>query len=231
MKTNSKIAVGYIRVSTEEQAAEGVSLAMQREKLRQWAALNGYELAAVYSDGGKSGKKTTNRPNLQAALDHACRSGAVVVVYSLSRLARSVRDTLNIAERLDKAGADLASISEQLDTTTAAGKMVFRMLAVLAEFEREQVGERTAAALRHLKAQGKRYSRRIPIGYRLGDDGKSLEPDEGERATLKRIRSLSAEGGSLRSIVATLATEGIRRRDGSPISVKTVRIALAAKAA
>jgi len=76
------------------------------------------------------------------------------VVYSLSRLSRSTKDTLQIAEKLDKAGADLVSLSEQIDTTSASGKMVFRLMAVLNEFERDQISERTSAALQHKKAKG-----------------------------------------------------------------------------
>lgn len=69
----------------------------------------------------------------------------------MSRLARSTRDAITTSERLDKAGAALVSLSEKIDTTTAAGKMVFRMLAVLAEFERDQISERTTTAMQHKK--------------------------------------------------------------------------------
>src|SRR6185295_927090 len=109
--------------------------------------------------------KADNRPALQAALEAACRGKAALVVYSLSRLARSTRDAIGMSERLHKAGADLVSLSERIDTTTAAGKMVFRMLAVLAEFERDQIAERTKGALSHMRNQGKRISGKIPYGY------------------------------------------------------------------
>src|SRR6266581_6504849 len=80
----------------------------------------------------------------------------VLVVYSLSRLARNTTETLELGERLAKAGADLVSLSEKIDTTSAAGKMVFRMLAVLAEFERDQISERTRVAMQHMRCEGKR---------------------------------------------------------------------------
>ena len=82
-----------------------------------------------------------NRPALQTALEAACREHGALVVYSFSRLARSVKDTLSIADRLDAAGADLVSLSESIDTMSTAGKMVLRMLAVLSEFERDLVVE------------------------------------------------------------------------------------------
>ncbi|MEE9311133.1 MAG: recombinase family protein [Planctomycetota bacterium] len=82
-------------------------------------------------------------------------------VYSLSRLCRSTKDAINISEQLDKSGADLVSLSERLDTTSASGKMIFRMLAVLSEFERDQISERTKAALAHKKSLGQRVGHRL----------------------------------------------------------------------
>ncbi len=147
---------GYCRVSTTGQAIDGVSLDAQRAKILAWCAVNDAELVDVFVDAGLSGGKANNRPALQAALDAACKAGGVVCVYSLSRLARSTRDTIAIAERLEKAGAELVSLSERIDTCTAAGKMVFRMLAVLAEFERDQISERTSSSMQHMRACGKK---------------------------------------------------------------------------
>ena len=123
MKSTAKAAVGYVRVSTERQASEGVSLEAQRARIEAWATANGLTLAVedVHVDAGLSGGRADNRPALQAALAEACKRRAPLVVYSLSRVARSTKDALAIAERLDKAGADLVSLSESIDTTTAAG--------------------------------------------------------------------------------------------------------------
>jgi len=139
-------AIGYIRVSTQGQADEGVSLAAQRAKIEAWCSLNDAELVAVFEDAGISGGSMNGRDGLHAALE-ATTKGMALVTYSISRLARNTRDMLDIAERLEKKGADLVSLSERIDTTTASGRMVFRMLAVLAEFEREQIGERTVSRL------------------------------------------------------------------------------------
>src|SRR5438445_303625 len=136
-------AIAYCRVSTELQAHEGVSLEVQQTRIRGWCEVNGYTLAGVHIDAGLSGSRADNRPALQAALGEACRTKAALVVYSLSRLARSTKDAIAISERLAKSGADLVSLSERIDTTSASGKMIFRMLAVLAEFERDQISERT----------------------------------------------------------------------------------------
>ena len=113
-------AVGYVRVSTEQQAGEGVSLEAQKAKIEMWCKANDCELIEVFVDAGISGKSMDKRPGLQRALVSSGK-GMALVVYSLSRLARSTKDTLAISERLDKQGADLVSLSERIDTTGAAG--------------------------------------------------------------------------------------------------------------
>src|SRR4051812_45369527 len=183
--------VSYCRVSTEIQAAEGVSLDAQRGRIAAWCAANGGGLdpADVFLDAGISGKRYDNRPGLTAALDAVTAApGAVLLVYSLSRLARSTRDTIAIAERLERAGADLVSLSEKIDTTSAAGKMVFRMLAVLAEFERDLIAERTRAAMGHKRQKKERISRTAPYGSDLAGDGRTLVDNPRELEAVGLIR-------------------------------------------
>ena len=210
-------AVGYCRVSTEMQASEGVSLEAQRARIAAWCAGCGAALdpADVFADAGLSGKRADNRPGLAAALDAVCAGRGVLVVYSLSRLARSVRDTLAIAERLEGAGADLVSLTESIDTTSAAGKMVFRLLAVLAEFEADLVRERTRGAVAHKRALGERLGQ-VPIGSRLAPDGRTLEPDPAGLRALDDIRAMRALGLSLRSIAARLDADGVPTKRGGP---------------
>lgn len=182
-----------------------------------WCAAAGMVLSGgdVHADAGLSGKRADNRPGLRAALEAVCRPGGVLVVYSLSRLARSVKDTLAIAERLAAAGADLVSLSERIDTTSASGKMVFRMLAVLAEFERDLVSERTRTAFAHKRAQGERVGQ-IPYGSALAGDGRTLVPDAGERAALADARRWRSEGRSLRWIAGELTRLGVPTKNGGP---------------
>lgn len=213
-------AIAYVRVSTEEQATDGVSLEMQKSKIAAWADLNGYDLAGVFDDAGVSGAKA-DRPGLAAALA-AVGKGDALVVYSLSRLARSTRHTIEISERLDKVGADLVSISEKIDTTSAAGRMVFRMLAVLAEFERDQLAERTSAAMQHKKSKGELVGA-VPYGYALADDGVQLVPDPFEQQVLAEARRLHSAGMSLRSIAANLAGMGMFARNGKEFAAMQVR--------
>lgn len=204
-------AVGYIRVSTMGQADDGVSLDAQREKIAAWCLANGHELAAVHVDAGLSGKRSDNRPALQAALDDVCRRHGVLVVYSLSRLARSTKDTLDISEKLERSAADLVSLSEKIDTTSAAGKMVFRMLAVLAEFERDLVAERTSCAMQHKRHRGELVGR-VPYGFDLAADGVQLVENPGEQRVLELVTELRQAGYSMRQIADELTNRGIETK-------------------
>jgi DNA invertase Pin-like site-specific DNA recombinase len=138
-------------------------------------------------------------------------------------LARSTRDTLDIAERLERAGADLVSLSESIDTTSAAGRMVFRMLAVLAEFERDLVGERTRCAMHAKRAKGERTSGHLPFGFSLAADGVHLVESAHEQVILARILELRREGLSLRAIAAELVRLGMKPRSGATWSPKVLR--------
>lgn len=207
-------AVGYLRVSTAGQVADGVSLEAQRARIEAHCLAHGFSLAALQVDAGISGKRMDTRPGLQAAIAEACRLKAPLIVYSLSRLARSTKDAISISERLDKAGADLVSLSENIDTTSAAGKMVFRMLAVLAEFERDLISERTKTALVHMKSKGQRVSGKIPFGSDLAADGKALTSNPAEQTSLALMRSLRAEGKSYHAIAAELDACGIKTKQG-----------------
>jgi site-specific DNA recombinase len=220
-----KKAIGYIRVSTEGQAVDGVSLDAQRAKITAWTELNGYE-AVFFMDAGISGGRADNREALQNALNTA-RAGDALVVYSLSRLSRSTKDTIEIADRLDRIGADLVSLSERIDTTNAAGKMVFRMLAVLNEFERDQISDRTKAALQFKKAKGERIGT-IPFGYSLAADGVSLIENAEEQEVIDVAKELKVSGLSLRAIAAELSERGYKSRKNTAYSHEQVRRMLAA---
>ena len=209
-----KTAIAYIRVSTPGQVDEGISLEAQQAKAEAWCVANDVELSAVFMDAGISGKRADNRPELQKALQAVTECGGILVVFSLSRLARSTRDTLDIGERLEKAGADLVSLSEKIDTTSACGKMLFRMLAVLAEFERDLISERTIAALAYKKQQGKRTGT-VPYGYDLHDDQESLVPNSEEQRVIDWMVELRSEEMSLRKIAARLTTKNIPTKSGN----------------
>ena len=204
-------AIGYIRVSTSGQVEDGVSLDAQEAKVRAWAELNAAEVV-IFRDEGISGSRSDNRPGLQDALTMVGK-GDALVVYSLSRLSRSTKDALILAEVLSKKEADLVSLSEKIDTTTAAGKMVFRMLAVLSEFERDQISDRTRFALAHKKANGEKTGGDVPFGYYL--DGVHLIEDENEQKAIALIRDLRKKGYTLQAICWELQREGYKTRRGN----------------
>lgn len=214
-------AIGYIRVSTQGQVDDGVSLAAQRAKIAAWTDLNGYALSDIFEDAGLSGTKA-DRPGLAAALEAVGR-GDALVVYSLSRLARSTKHTLEISDRLDKVGADLVSLSERIDTTSAAGRMVFRMLAVLAEFERDQTSERTITALQYKKAKGQKTGGLVPYGYRLAPDGLHLVEDPDEQEVICQAQALHHSGLSFRNIAARLQARGLVARNGRTFQANQIR--------
>jgi DNA invertase Pin-like site-specific DNA recombinase len=214
--------VAYCRVSTTGQSEEGVSLEMQRSRIAAWCEANGYQQEAVFVEA-LSGGKASNRPELQKALALACKVKGVLVVYSLSRLARSVKDTLAIAERLEKAGANLASLTERIDTNSALGKMVVRLLSTLNEFEKDTLSERTTGAMAHLRRANRRISPRIPFGYDLAADGQTLLPNAAEQATLARICSWRSEGKTLAAIAAELDAAGVPTKLGGRWGASSVR--------
>ena len=214
-------AVGYCRVSTDQQAREGVSLEAQESRLEAWAQSVGRQLVATYVDAGASGSRADNRAELQRAIGHACKLRAPLVVYSLSRLARSTRDALEITARLSKCKADLVSLTESIDTTTAAGKMMLAMLAAFAEFERNVVSERTKSALRFKRARGELVSRLPRFGQYVGAGGRVV-PHPDEQKTLGVIRALRNEGRRPGSVTAWLNRAKIPTRTGGKWHRSTV---------
>ena len=218
----NKKAIIYCRVSTEGQAVEGVSLEAQQTKAQAWCIANGYQVKAVFVDAGVSGKRADNRPELQKALA-ACSKGDALVVYSLSRLARSTVDTISISEDLSKKKADLVSLQEKLDTTTAAGKMMFQMLAVLAEFERNLVSERTSMALQHKKSKSERVGQ-IPYGSTLADNGVKLINDDYQQDVITFIKDCRHKGLSIRATTAELIHKGYQPQGKKWYPTTVVRI-------
>jgi site-specific DNA recombinase len=186
--------------------------------------LNGAELLDVVADEGLSAKNA-NRPGLARAIQLAKQHKAALVVYSLSRLSRSTRDTLELVSGLEKAGAELVSLTEKIDTSSAGGRMVFRMLSVLAEFEREQLAERTRAAMQHMKQQGFVVGQ-VPHGF--SRDGDKLVLNVAEQRVVELAQQLRDKGLTLRAISDELAARGAFNRAGRPLNPKSVRAMLLA---
>lgn len=207
-------AIGYCRVSTEGQANEGVSLDAQAAGIRAWAELHGHELVNIYTDAGISGCDMRNRPAFQAAVDETCRIKGALVVYKLDRFARSVSDAYATQRRITDAGAALLSLTESdFDSTTANGKFMFGIHAILNQRERDIISERTKAALAFKKSKGERVGT-LPFGYTVGPDGKQLVPEPSEQKVLALLGELKAKGYSYRRIASELNEQGYRTRRG-----------------
>jgi len=212
-------AIGYIRVSTEMQVNEGVSLDAQSAKIRAYCELNDLELIEIVCDAGKSAK-TTNRDGLQKCLA-AIASGEAqaIVVYKLDRLSRKVLDTLNLISEIESHGASLHSISEKLDTSSALGKFFVNMTAALAQLERDQISERVTMAMSHKKNEGQ-HCGRAAYGFEMVD--KELVKVESQFEAIAIIREMRASGAALRAIADRLNGEGIPTQRGGKWQASTI---------
>jgi DNA invertase Pin-like site-specific DNA recombinase len=178
----------------------------------------------IVVDAGASAK-TLNRPGLERSLA-MLRSGEAdaLLVVKLDRLTRSVRDLGELVERYFAGDRwALLSVGEQIDTRTAAGRLVLNILASVAQWEREAVGERTSAAMAHKKDQGEYTGGRVPYGWALSSDGVNLEPCPNEQQAIGAALDLREAGLSLRKVGAELTARGLLPRSGGMWHAKTVR--------
>jgi site-specific DNA recombinase len=140
-------------------------------------------------------------------------------------MARSTKDALEIAEKLRKAGANLASLTEQIDTTSAAGEVIFTVFAAFARFERRVISERTRTSVECLRRQYRKVSGDVPFGWDEIEGGR-LVANGGERAVVDHIREMRNAGASFRDIVRALKTEGTPTESGllpsTPVTIRGV---------
>ena len=224
--TTKTRAIAYIRVSTDKQADHGVSLEAQEAKVKAYASLYDLDLVETIIDAGVSAS-TLEREGLQRALGMLKRGEAeALVVVKLDRLTRSVADLGCLVEKHFQKAA-LLSVSEQIDTRTAAGRLVLNVLASVAQWEREAIGERTSAAMQHKASKGERVGA-IPYGYALADDGIALVAVEAEQKVLTEARALREAGLSLRVVASRLAELGFVARNGRQFASEQVRRMMAA---
>jgi site-specific DNA recombinase len=192
-------AIGYIRVSTDEQAKDGLSLDAQRERIESFCIAKDWTLETIINDPGYSGKNL-NRPGIQKIIE-AVKAGTfdVLVICKLDRMTRNIRDlgylTQDVFEVHDVA---FSSIADNFDTTTANGKLVLNILGSVAQWERDIVVERTTDALQHKRSKGE-WAGRIPYGFLICDSGKLTENPE-EIKTIQKAKRMKRNGHSIRDI-------------------------------
>jgi site-specific DNA recombinase len=218
--------VAYVRVSTQDQANEGVSLAAQEARIAAYCAAMGWEVSEIVRDVAESAK-SLQRPGM-AALLTGLAAGSIerVVVLKLDRLTRSVRDLADLIDLCAKRDVALVSVGETLDTGTAAGRMVVNMLGVVAQWEREAIAERTSTALGY-KRQRRQVYGHVPFGWRRED--KDLVEVADEQEALAEMRRMDTEGATLRAIGEMLEARGLRPRRGAHWAPATVRAVLRSK--
>lgn len=207
-KTKPQRVVGYIRVSTEEQATEGFGLEAQHRQIAAYCTMRGLELVEIVPDAGVSaGKKLDSRDGGQRVLDIVKQKKAAgVVAWKLDRLFRDCAECLTVVGGWDKTGAALHLVDmggQTFDTSTAMGRFFLAIMAAAAELERNLIRERTRAGMGVKKAKGQRVGG-VPFGFRLAKDGTTLKPDPGEQEVLKLMKRLRARKLSLRAIVEKL---------------------------
>jgi DNA invertase Pin-like site-specific DNA recombinase len=204
----------YSRVSTVDQCDHGISLDAQQAKMAAYARLYDLTVVEVIVDGESA--KSLNRVGLQRALA-LLRNGNAdgMVIVKLDRLTRSVADWQILIDNYfgEKAGKQLLSVNDSIDTRTAAGRLVLNVILSVAQWEREATGERTREALRHKIRNGQRCGK-VRFGFDLADDGKTLVPNPVEQNAIALMTQLREAGYTLRQIAAALTQENIPTKEG-----------------
>jgi site-specific DNA recombinase len=207
-------AIGYVRVSTEDQAREGISLDNQKSKISAYCQLKDLCLTEIVEDAGISAKNL-RRPGVQKVLTLARKKQVeAIVVYKLDRIFRSTVDALETTKMLERQGVSFHSIEETLDTTSAMGRFFFTLTAALAEMERRLIGERTKSALAHKRSKNEKTGGDVPYGYDLTPAGILIKNDA-EQRVIRLIRHLHRQGVSLRGICRDLEYHGYRTKRGN----------------
>jgi site-specific DNA recombinase len=203
----------YIRVSTEEQAKEGFSIATQKEKLTDLCKLHEWNIFDYYIDDGYSAKDL-NRPDMQRLLkDIKNRSFDIIVVYKLDRMVRSVYYLNELLQVFEKSNVRFNSMTEHFDTTSANGRMMINIIGTLAQWEREVNSERTYVNMMQKHEQGQRNGGRAPFGYELNDEG-NLAINEDEAKWVRwMFESFHTKGKKM--ITEHLNKNSIRTRTGA----------------
>jgi DNA invertase Pin-like site-specific DNA recombinase len=224
-------AIIYLRVSTEEQAASGLGLEAQRAACEAKARALGALSVSVFADEGVSGSTpVAARAGLTAALD-ALRAGDLFLIAKRDRLARDYMMAGWVDLAVARSGARLISAAgEGTDSDDPMSRVMRVIVDAFAQYERDMIRARTAAALKAKRERGEKTGGAVPFGYRViavetGPDGarKILAPDAGEQEAIRMMRELRAQGLGFRRIAEALARRGVRGRGCSRLSAMTVR--------
>lgn len=210
----------YCRVSTEEQAREGFSIAAQKRTLTQFCSQKGWQIEGIYTDEGLSGKNTKRPAFKQLLKDAAHDLFDLVLVWKINRFSRKNADLLTTVEYLEKYNVNLYSCSEQFDASTPSGKLMLSMLGSIGEFERNTIVENIKSGMSEKARQGMFNGGRV-LGYDSKDG--SLMINEEEASTVKEIFTLCLNGYSLTEIRNMLETAGRRTKNNSHFEISSIK--------
>src|ERR1041385_5460545 len=216
MKDNSDSdkAVGiWIRVSTEDQA-KGESPEHHEERARSYAKSRGWTVKEVYDLAGQSGKAVLQHPEAKRMMKDIERRHITGLVFSkLARLSRNRRELEDFSDFFRKHEADLISLSEAIDTSTAGGRMFFHLLGVFAQWEREEITERVNASVLTRAKLGKSINGSAPYGYEWKDRVLIIRPQEA--AIRRKAYDLFLKHRRKGNVAKLLNAAGYRTRGGS----------------
>lgn len=214
-----KVAI-YIRVSTQEQAKEGYSIAAQKDKLLSYCKAKNWTINSVYVDDGYTGTNL-ERPALKKLLENINQTD-IVLVYKLDRLSRSQKDVLFLVEdQFLKNDVDFVSLLESFDTTTAFGRAMVGILAVFAQLERDTIIERSKLGKERRAKEGKWRGGPVPLGYDY-TDGK-LIVNEYEAIIIEKIFDMYIKGIGMNSISKELNKRGYRSKKNTKFTPSKIR--------
>ena len=207
MDNEKKLCGIYMRVSTEDQAREGFSLPEQKERLEAYCKFNGYKIVEYYTDAGISDKTGNHRPEYDRMLEDG-KQGKInmIIALKLDRITRSTRDWETLMDYLEKYNINIAFVNDDINTTTANGKMVSRIMMSVSQNEIERTSERTIIGLEGAIKQG-HIPARAPLGYKHID--KKLVPDPLTKDIVVRIYNLYFEGLTYNTIAKLFNKEKV----------------------
>ncbi|MFH1174523.1 MAG: recombinase family protein [archaeon] len=197
-QVKNQVAI-YVRVSTEEQALEGISLKAQVDRCRSYCEAKGWTVYKVYQDAGFSAG-SMNRPAFELLMrDAEEKKFSIILVYKVDRFSRKLKDLITIMEKLKEQGINFTSVTEQIDTTSAMGEAFFQIIGVFAQLERGMIKDRVELAFSRKIELGEALSR-APLGYKYVN--KKLVVHEENAEKVREIFAMWAQGISYKEIAA-----------------------------
>jgi DNA invertase Pin-like site-specific DNA recombinase len=215
-----KVAVAYLRVSTDEQS---LGPEAQRSAIEKWAQIRGVRVAAIFEDHGISGgAPAEKRPGLLAALAALRENQAgLLVAAKRDRIARDTVIVAMVEQAASRAGATVTTADGASDGAGPEGQLMRGIVDVFAAYERGVIRSRTRAALAVKRTRGERIGG-IPYGFKLADDGVHLVENEEEQSIRNQVRSLRETGLSLRAVTAECVRLGMTSRVGRPFALPQI---------